>query len=166
MAKYSKESVCEVDNNSVIRMKCFPTLACLSWLFFPPDDRQVEVCASLCLCACTVSSRGTYAHANTSVCVCRCMLWSCLHCADAKMSTESRRGHRAPPTHGSCGRSQMFIKHKVNHKLPLAHVLNKRQEKGESEGKYQHHEGCGCVGFNYHKTGDVAQTFLWLEMLQ
>lgn len=59
-----------------------------------------------------------------------CVLWSCV---DIETSTESRRGRRDPPTHGSCGRSQMFIKHKVNQVLPLQHTSDTEADKQKGE---------------------------------
>lgn len=124
--------LCQAENNRVIRMKCFPTLACLSWLFFPPDNSQVTVCVFVCtICLCQ-NARSAPSGARRAWIPVR-VLQSCLFCVDTEMSTDSWRGWKDPHTHGSYGCFEMFRKHKVNQVLPPEHAH--RDKTGENRQK-------------------------------
>ena len=120
-------------------------------------DRLVCVC--VCVCSCTRVTmaclcwrarssfrRGlTAVHRVVRACVrASTRARSCLRCVDIETSTESRRGHRDPPTHGSCGRSQMFIKHKLNQELPPEHTLYTEGDEWRRKEKAEEGEDALC----------------------
>lgn len=110
--------VCEVDNTRVMRMKCFPTPACLSWLLFPPDDPQVGVMQS-CLHGSTASNAltgfGPRVHVNVLE------LFVLHRYRDVSRVTARPQGS----TH-TCGLSQMLMKHR-NQVLLLTQVIVNRE---------------------------------------
>ena len=96
--------------------------------------------------ACTLKfPTGADSRASCCACVRACeRARSCLRCVDIETSTESRRGHRDPPTHGSCGRSQMFIKHKLNQELPPEHTLYTEGDEWRRKEKAEEGEDALC----------------------